>query len=131
MEIDGKYVSAKPVHNTLVMNMGNQLATISKNRIKATRHRVLDIGVERFSSPFFFYPKYSALLGEGLLQSERVQCEDKEYDERMIKEGKGEENLDTFANILVKKLTGEFGEWKGFKIPEHLLQKGNELEHRL
>ena len=62
------------------MNIGETLSKISGYKIKATRHRVLDIGVERYSSPFFMEPKHSARIGEGILDSKRKQCEDFEYD---------------------------------------------------
>ena len=35
--------------------------------MKATLHRVLDIGIERFSSPFFLRPKYSAMIPSDIL----------------------------------------------------------------
>ncbi|MFN9897992.1 MAG: 2OG-Fe(II) oxygenase family protein, partial [bacterium] len=54
--MDGGYKSVLPVHNTLVMNIGETLSKISGHRFKATRHRVLDIGCERYSCPFFLEP---------------------------------------------------------------------------
>jgi len=46
------------------------LSRITNYTLKATKHRVLDIGVDRYSSPFFFEPKYTAeiptVLKEGL-----------------------------------------------------------------
>ena len=39
------------------MNIGETLQRLSNLRIKATRHRVLDIGRERYSAPFFFANK--------------------------------------------------------------------------
>ena len=47
---------------TLVINLGDMLSRITNYKLKATKHRVLDIGVERFSSPFFFEPNYSAKI---------------------------------------------------------------------
>jgi isopenicillin N synthase-like dioxygenase len=44
------------------VNIGDTLEALSGNQIKATRHRVMDIGVERYSSPFFFDPKFSARI---------------------------------------------------------------------
>jgi len=56
----GVYKSIKPRPNVLVVNIGNMLSRITNNELKATWHRVLDIGVDRYSSPFFFEPKYTA-----------------------------------------------------------------------
>jgi isopenicillin N synthase-like dioxygenase len=53
------------------MNIGETLSKISGNRFKATKHRVLDIGCERFSCPFFLEPKFSALISDKIIQSAR------------------------------------------------------------
>ena len=67
---DDVYKSVKPRPNTIVVNLGDMLSRITNYTLKATKHRVLDIGVERFSSPFFFEPRYAAeiptVLKEGL-----------------------------------------------------------------
>ena len=73
MEIDGVFKSIKPVKNTLVVNLGEILSRISNFKLKATKHRVLDIGIERFSSPFFLEPKYSALIPRSLIKNEEIQ----------------------------------------------------------
>ena len=56
------------------------LERISNQKIKATKHRVRDIGVERYSCPFFFDPKYSARISPKHLESARLSCEDLEYE---------------------------------------------------
>jgi isopenicillin N synthase-like dioxygenase len=58
--INGKYRPIKPVKDAIIVNMGETLERISNHRIKATMHRVADIGQERYSCPFFFDPKFSA-----------------------------------------------------------------------
>lgn len=63
----GNYKSVRPVPNTLVINLGDMLSRITNYQLKATKHRVLDIGVERFSSPFFFEPNYSARIPVSLI----------------------------------------------------------------
>ena len=80
VEIDGEYKSIKPMKNAVIMNIGETLQKISGHQIKATRHRVIDIGIERYSSPFFLEPKHSARIGDGILDSNRYQSEDFEYD---------------------------------------------------
>ena len=68
------YKSVKPRPNTIVVNLGDMLSRITNYTLKATKHRVLDIGVERFSSPFFLEPRYAAeiptVLKEGLDDSD-------------------------------------------------------------
>ena len=64
---NGVYKSVRPVPNTLVINLGDMLSRITNYKLKATKHRVLDIGVERFSSPFFFEPNYSAKIPVSLV----------------------------------------------------------------
>ena len=44
-------------------------------------HRVLDIGMERYSTPFFFEPKFSARISNTTLQSSRKLCEDADYEQ--------------------------------------------------
>ena len=51
--INGKYEAIKPEPSALVVNLGETLETISDYKIKATQHRVRDIGKERYSCAFF------------------------------------------------------------------------------
>lgn len=71
VEYKGKYRDIKGVKNAFVVNIGATLQRISNNRIKATMHRVKDIGIERYSCPFFFDPKFSARITTEILESER------------------------------------------------------------
>ena len=52
----------------MVVNLGNILSRITNYELKATLHRVLDIGVERFSCPFLATPKYLAKIPSNLLK---------------------------------------------------------------
>ena len=65
----------KPEKNHLVVNLGDTLSRVTNFRLKATKHRVLDIGVERYSQPFFLSPKYSAVIPSNILQPEEEQKE--------------------------------------------------------
>ena len=69
--------------------------------MKATKHRVLDIGIERFSSAFFLEPKYAALIPSTVLPTENVQ----------------KEAPVTFGEWLVKKHS-TYAEWQGFEMPD-------------
>lgn len=68
VELDGEFRSVKPVYNQLVVNLGDIFSRITNFQMKATKHRVLDIGIERFSSPFFLEPKYTATIPSNLLK---------------------------------------------------------------
>ena len=46
------------------------LSRICNDRIIATMHRVIDIGVDRYSVPFFFEPKYNARIPLNLLEND-------------------------------------------------------------
>ena len=56
LELDGIWYTVPCPKGMLVVNVGEQLAAMSNNRFKATIHRVLDIGKDRFSNPFFYSP---------------------------------------------------------------------------
>lgn len=113
VEIDGEYKSIQPVKNAIVVNIGETLQRISGHKIKATMHRVLDIGCERFSCPFFFDPKYSARISPILLSSARKSAEDCDYEQDPANSAEINQ-LDCFGKILCQKLTSAYGEWKGF-----------------
>ena len=56
------YKSVKPRPNSIVVNIGDMLSRITNYTLKATKHRVMDIGKDRYSSPFFFEPHYAAAI---------------------------------------------------------------------
>ena len=77
-------------------------------------HRVVDIGVQRYSCPFFFDPKFSARITTNILKSDRKQCEDLEYD--LDPKNKQEmEGIVTFGEWVSTRMT-QFVEWRGFKM---------------
>ena len=59
---DGRWVDVPPVEGTLVVNFGQVLERWSAGRIRATEHRVLGAGVERFSIPFFYEARAEAII---------------------------------------------------------------------
>ena len=61
--------SVRPVPQTIVVNLGDMLSRITNYKLRATKHRVLDIGVERYSSPYFFEPYYSASIPSTILEN--------------------------------------------------------------
>jgi isopenicillin N synthase-like dioxygenase len=92
----GEYISIKPEKNSFVVNLGDMLSRITNYKLKSTKHRVLDIGIERYSNPFFLDPKYSAKIPSNIFDDEN-----KEYI--------------TYGDWLIDKMTSTYGEWKNFK----------------
>lgn len=107
------YKSVRPVANTLVVNLGDMLSRITNYKLKATKHRVLDIGVERFSSPFFFEPNYSAKIPVSLVGDSVTSSEEQDF---------------IYGDWLIDKMR-EFGEYKDFVKTKPLAkdQKKSEL----
>jgi len=65
---DGNWIGVPPREGTLVINFGKLLERWTGGRIRATRHRVVGSGAERFSVPFFYEPAVDAViapLGKG------------------------------------------------------------------
>ena len=62
LEADGSWTDVEVRPDCLVMNAGDALVKTT-GRFKATRHRVVDYGVERYSAPFFVEPSYDGDIG--------------------------------------------------------------------
>ena len=53
----GEWISAVPIPESLVINIGDMLALWTRNYFKATPHRVINkSSKDRFSIPFFYEP---------------------------------------------------------------------------
>jgi isopenicillin N synthase-like dioxygenase len=59
---DGQWIDVPPREGTLAVNFGNTFERWTGSRVKATQHRVLGCGRERFSIPFFFEPRVDATI---------------------------------------------------------------------
>ena len=86
----------------MVVNLGNILQRITNYQLKATMHRVLDIGVERFSCPFLATPSYLTPIPSNLLKPE----EEQDSSPQLCGEW-----------IIIDRFTGA-NEWNGFKLPD-------------
>ena len=76
------------------------LSRITNFKLKATKHRVLDIGVERYSSPYFFEPYYNARTPNSIVENGDEKDEFIYGDwviEKMI------ESFGEFKHMLLKK----------------------------
>lgn len=63
----------KPMENTLVANLGDMFSRMTGHKLKATMHRVADIGCKRYSVPFFFEPAWHAEIPDDILKPEEAQ----------------------------------------------------------
>jgi len=57
---DGRWVDVPPQEGALAVNFGQVLERWSAGRIRATEHRVIGTGQERFSIPFFYEARADA-----------------------------------------------------------------------
>lgn len=67
MTSDGQWAEIVPRTNSLVMNVGDVFSRMLGGRFRATRHRVIDIGEDRYSFPFFLEPSFDADIGLNFL----------------------------------------------------------------
>ncbi|MBI3713882.1 MAG: isopenicillin N synthase family oxygenase [Burkholderiales bacterium] len=58
----GKWLDVPPLPDTLVMNVGDMAEVITAGRYRSNPHRVLNLGQERFSMPFFAAFDYQARI---------------------------------------------------------------------
>ncbi|KAL1306807.1 hypothetical protein AAFC00_005464 [Neodothiora populina] len=60
---NGQWVSAPPIKNTLVVNVGDFLERATNDVFVSTVHRVVNkTGQERYSLPFFFTPSHDVMI---------------------------------------------------------------------
>lgn len=67
---DGRFQSVKPVPGAFVINVGDMLSRMTNYQLRSTLHRVIDIGDDRFSSPFFFEPFYEASVPSSIIKND-------------------------------------------------------------
>lgn len=59
---DGRWIDVPPEEGTLAVNFGKVLERWTAGQIRATQHRVLGVGEERHSIPFFHEARVDALI---------------------------------------------------------------------
>jgi isopenicillin N synthase-like dioxygenase len=59
---NGHWVDVPPLEASLVVNFGQVLEQWSAGRIRATEHRVVGAGIERYSIPFFYEARADATI---------------------------------------------------------------------
>jgi isopenicillin N synthase-like dioxygenase len=58
----GNWIGVPPTEGTLVVNFGKLLERWTGGKVRATKHRVVGSGAERFSIPFFYEPAVDAVI---------------------------------------------------------------------
>ena len=71
--IDGEYKFVKPLPNHIVVNLGLTFERITNHKLRATSHQVADIGVERYSCPYFLDPRSSTIIPSNILNTAEEQ----------------------------------------------------------
>jgi len=116
---DGKrWVSAPPIPNTFVVNLGDALQHNTGSLLRATPHRVATrhgATGGRYSFPFFFDPSFNARLDSVVpymspeLQKEAAKCQAAAASRRKW-DGKGVEHIGkgTYGDYLMAKLSTVF-----------------------
>lgn len=59
---DREWIEAPPLDGTFTVNIGDMLEAWTNGRLRATLHRVVNDGRERFSLPFFVAADYDAVI---------------------------------------------------------------------
>ncbi len=62
MNAADEWVEAPPIPGTFIVNVGDTLEAWTNGRFKATQHRVVNSGKERFSIPLFFSADYATVI---------------------------------------------------------------------
>ncbi|PRP86823.1 putative iron/ascorbate oxidoreductase [Planoprotostelium fungivorum] len=71
----GEWISAEPIPNTLVVNVGDMMQRITNDKYVSTIHRAINqSGRERYSSPVFFGANYEVTLEAGDYLKERFEA---------------------------------------------------------
>jgi isopenicillin N synthase-like dioxygenase len=60
LSLDGRWLDVPPTEDSLAVNFGKLLERWTGGRVKATEHRVISSGRERYSIPFFYEARVDA-----------------------------------------------------------------------
>ena len=89
--------------NSLVVNIGDVLSNVTGGRLKATRHRVVDMCGNRQSVPFFLEPRFDVNINRNIVNADKIQDEKEvQYGPWLLKNVKNKGFVEYAA--LIKKL---------------------------
>ena len=102
LTVDGEWRAVEPRPQSLVMNIGDTFSRMMGGRFKATRHRVIDIGLDRFSVPFFLEPKFDGDIGPNFMSKVKGEAKEhcvEEYGPWVIRQMKHVKKFYEFVNL--------------------------------
>ncbi|CDW72244.1 2og-fe oxygenase [Stylonychia lemnae] len=116
--VNDEFRSVRPVKHAFVINIGDMLSRITNYILKATLHRVIDIGDDRYSSPFFFEPHYAAKIPSTIMDKESLSVIENDANKaRDADEVEKQYEEMLYGDYLIDKITGYClayqGLWKG------------------
>ena len=111
---NGTWLAVKPRPGTLVVNIGDMLAQFTEGRLKATKHRVVDLGKDRYSVPFFLEPSYHADIGKPRISQHSTAFE------KYMPQGVNKDGSECkYGHWLVETVKRKkFVEFNGLEIPK-------------
>lgn len=105
---DKKWISAPPIENTFVCNIGDMLDKMTGGLYKSTLHRVKNTsGKDRLSFPFFFDPAFDAPMQKIKNENINQQNIQQRWDQSDIYAFEG-----TYGDYLIEKVSKVFPELK-------------------
>ena len=72
---NGQWVDVPVRSNSLVLNIGDVLSEVTGRHLKATRHRVVDMGRHRQSVPYFLEPRFDVNINRNIADPDEIQDE--------------------------------------------------------
>ncbi|KAJ8314195.1 hypothetical protein KUTeg_008756 [Tegillarca granosa] len=71
LDNNGDWQPVPPRPESLMVNIGDTFSSMMGGRFKAVRHRVVDLGIERYSAAFFLAPSYDVDVGFDIMKKAR------------------------------------------------------------
>jgi len=99
-----QWISAPPIPNTFVCNLGDMLDRLTGGQYRSTPHRVKNIsGQSRLSYPFFFDPGFTTEVKPLPRKQNTTEDKDERWDKASVHEFKG-----TYGEYLLGKVSKVF-----------------------
>lgn len=100
-----KWIEAKPISNTFIVNIGDMLDRITGGLYRSTLHRVVPAARDRLSFPFFFDPNFFAEIKP--IQEVLSDDAQERWDKVSVREFQG-----TYGDYLLAKVLKVFPQLK-------------------
>ena len=108
VKIKSRWISARPVHNSFVCNIGDMLDRMTAGHYLSTPHRVRNVtGHSRLSFPFFFDPNFYAYVKPIEIARSLRDNKDERWDHASVHEFRG-----TYGDYFLSKVSKVFPQLK-------------------